>query len=420
MKLIARDFDKDGSGRVDIQPENSEDLWHLFNLIAVGDRIKCSTIRKVIQESATGTTAAQKRHIVVQIRVDTIDYDAAGGELRVKGQNQLESEFIKMGAYHTCEIEVNRKLTLEKSAWDAVHLETLEEACDETRHADLAAVIMQEGLANVCLITPNLTLVRQKIETNIPRKRKAGASSHDKGMQRFYENILQAIRRHVRWDVVKVVLLASPGFVKDDFFKFMLEEAQKREFKELLENKAKFVLCHASSGFKHSLKEVLEDKAVAAKLSTTKFASESKALDDFFEILANTPERAVYGPDYCLKAADRDAIETLLISDALFRSQDLSVRRRYVALVEKVRETNGEVKIFSSMHITGEQLGQVSGIAAILRFPCPEIDDEIEAEEQARLAALHAAERDPPAPAAPAAPAPPAAPQEEFDDDDFI
>jgi len=53
-------------------------------------------------------------------------------------------------------------------------------ACDPMQHADLGAVVMQEGLANVCLVTSCMTLVRAKIETNIPRKRKGQCSQHDK------------------------------------------------------------------------------------------------------------------------------------------------------------------------------------------------------------------------------------------------
>lgn len=53
-------------------------------------------------------------------------------------------------------------------------------ACDPVQHADLAAIVMQEGLAHVCLITSAMTLVRTKIETNIPRKRKGMCSQHDK------------------------------------------------------------------------------------------------------------------------------------------------------------------------------------------------------------------------------------------------
>jgi len=55
-----------------------------------------------------------------------------------------------------------------------------EQACDVTQHADLAAIVMQEGLAHICLITSSMTLVRAKIETNIPRKRKGMCAQHDK------------------------------------------------------------------------------------------------------------------------------------------------------------------------------------------------------------------------------------------------
>lgn len=32
-----------------------------------------------------------------------------------------------------------------------------------------------------------------------------------------------------------------------------------------------------------------------------------------------------------------------------------------------------DVQIFSSLHVSGEQLKQITGIAAILRFPMPEL-----------------------------------------------
>ena len=32
-------------------------------------------------------------------------------------------------------------------------------------------------------------------------------------------------------------------------------------------------------------------------------------------------------------------------------------------------------RIFSSLHVSGEKLGNLSGVAAILRFPVPGIDD---------------------------------------------
>lgn len=39
---------------------------------------------------------------------------------------------------------------------------------------------MQEGLANICLVTSSMTIVRAKIEVAIPRKRKGHAQQHEK------------------------------------------------------------------------------------------------------------------------------------------------------------------------------------------------------------------------------------------------
>jgi protein pelota len=63
----------------------------------------------------------------------------------------------------------------------------------------------------------------------------------------------------------------------------------------------------------------------------------------------------------------------------LFRNSNVSTRKKYVTLVESVREHGGKVYIFSSMHVSGQQLQQVSGVAAILRYPLPDLEELEEA-----------------------------------------
>ncbi len=136
-----------------------------------------------------------------------------------------------MGAYHTLDLELNRKFTLIKPEWDSISLERIEMACDVTQHADLGAVIMQEGLAHICLIQSSMTLVRSKIDVNIPRKRKGHVSQHEKGLHKFYDAVMQGILRHMNFDVVKCILIASPGFVKDQFYEYMIQQAVKSDNK---------------------------------------------------------------------------------------------------------------------------------------------------------------------------------------------
>jgi protein pelota len=45
MKLIKKDIEKDGHGEITLLPEEPEDMWHTYNLIMVGDRVRASTIR---------------------------------------------------------------------------------------------------------------------------------------------------------------------------------------------------------------------------------------------------------------------------------------------------------------------------------------------------------------------------------------
>ena len=98
-------------------------------------------------------------------------------------------------------------------------------------------------------------------------------------------------------------------------------------------------------------------------------------LESFYKMLKHESDRAFYGPKHVRLAVEAEAVETLLVSDKLFRANNVAERRRYVELVDKVKETGGDVKIFSSLHISGEQLDQLSGICALLRFPMAEIEE---------------------------------------------
>lgn len=384
MKLIAKNFEKDSSGSVVLVPEEAEDMWHAYNLIAVGDHLKSTTIRRVQTESVTGSVSSNKVRTTLAIAVEGIEFDTQACMLRIKGRNVEENQYVKMGAYHTIDLELNRKFTLIKEYWDIIALERVDMACDPAQHADLGAVLLHEGLCHIFLVTSSMTIVRAKIDINIPRKRKGFCSQHDKGLLRFYDAIIQGVLRHFNFEVLKCILVASPGFVKDQFCDYMFQQAVKNDWKSITENKSKFLLAHSSSGHKHSLKEVLADPAVTSKLADTKAAGEVKALDNFFTMLQTEPDRAYYGLGQIEMASEAMAVETLLVTDELFRSTDLLTRKRYVKLVENVKDNGGDVRVFSSLHVSGEQLGQLSGVAAILRFPMPDIsdgDDESSSEE---------------------------------------
>lgn len=73
-----------------------------------------------------------------------------------------------------------RKFRLTKaSGWDSVALDRIAESTREGRGAEIGAVVCGEGTAAICLLSEHMTLVRQRIDCAVPRKR-SGTSAHDK------------------------------------------------------------------------------------------------------------------------------------------------------------------------------------------------------------------------------------------------
>ena len=99
----------------------------------------------------------------------------------------------------------------------------------------------------------------------IPRKRRGSATQHEKALERFYDTVLQAVLRHVNFEVVsffrelndpelvevtivhiwyrsslnfkvvKAVVVASPGFVKDQFLDYLKQYSIKNDVKGMKE-----------------------------------------------------------------------------------------------------------------------------------------------------------------------------------------
>ncbi|EOY09959.1 Eukaryotic release factor 1 (eRF1) family protein isoform 3 [Theobroma cacao] len=286
MKVVRRDLVPNGPGSVKMIPVDSDDLWSVYNLIATGDSVMARTVRKVLRETAGGRDA-ERITLKLEIKVEAIDYDKEGSILRIRGKNILENEHVKIGAFHTLELELHRPFVLRKDIWDSLALDVLQQASDPGASADLAVVLMQEGLANILLVGKSMTSTRSRIETSIPRKHGPAIAGYEAALKKFFENVLQAFMKHIDFNVVRCAVIASPGFTKDQFHRHLLLEAERRQLRPIIENKSRIILVHTSSGYKHSLREVLDAPNVMNMIKDTKAAQEVRALKDFFSMLSN-------------------------------------------------------------------------------------------------------------------------------------
>ncbi|KAL5718711.1 hypothetical protein ACHQM5_011588 [Ranunculus cassubicifolius] len=421
MKILTKNYArlKDRAGRVKLMPEESEDLWIIYNLVCKGDTVKSFTTRKVPVETDARTREGERVKIIFKIRVEIIEYDKEGSVLRVRGKNISHNQYVEIGQFHTFEIEPRRFFVLgnpvyllsilvipisvalqmeqiirnfiwgtnefkrgqhlvnwdEVYVWDSMAIDSLRQAANPAASADLAVVLITEGLANIFLVGNSITTQCCRREASIPRKHGPAIACYESALNKFFGTVLQAFLKYVDFKVVRCAVIAGPGLTSQQFFKHLLLEAERKNLRDIIKNKSKLLLAHANSAYKHSLGDVLYAPHVMKLIKDTKAAKEVQVLNKFFEMLSNDQDRAWYGPKHIEVAHERMAIQVLLITDELFRNTDIATRKKYVELVKSVEDTWGNALIYSSMHVSGERLPQLTGIAAILRFPLPNLED---------------------------------------------
>lgn len=289
MKLVGKHIDKHGAGHVTLRPEDDEDMWHLYNLIQEGDSVRAPAIRRVQNVSSTGSTESHRVRLSLTIKVGRVDFSSSAApsstsdapssgdpassvpnttaSLHISGRVISENPHVKMGAFHTLDIEANRDVRVEKvDGWDSVALSRVEEAIVPGRGAEVGAVVCGEGTATFCLLSQHMTLVAHRLTVPIPRKSSSsGTAQHEKALQRFYAAVYDAFTRHIPYGTggLRAIVVASPGWVRDSIVDYMINEATKRGDKALARTlKEKVVKVHINSPHVHSLVEVLKSPEV--------------------------------------------------------------------------------------------------------------------------------------------------------------
>lgn len=75
---------------------NTDDVWNIYNLIAIGDLVTGTCTRKVQKESS-GLTKIEKKTFVATLLVTGFAYDTETDTLRITGKCAKENKWIGMG-----------------------------------------------------------------------------------------------------------------------------------------------------------------------------------------------------------------------------------------------------------------------------------------------------------------------------------
>lgn len=316
MKYSRLNLTKMQQGSINLTPEDSDDIWLLSNLINQGDQVECITYRKV-QLSDSDKSATQRLKMVLCVVVEKLDVDLEGGSLRINGKNIKENEWVGMGSYHTLQVEIGMMAKIYKDKWDQLDIELVKQASDEMRNCKVGAIVLQEGLAHLCILLNDLNVkVLEKVEGKLPKKKLGSTSKSDAATEKFYTNLSQRIFALFDLQKLKALIITSPGNFKEELYTKLL-----KDFPSLPKNK--ILKITSSSGQITSLQESLKDPKIVNLLSDTKNFQDNKLMDVFHKNLekssSDTHLLSVFGYSEVFKVVKQGAVKDLMISDNIFR-----------------------------------------------------------------------------------------------------
>jgi protein pelota len=358
MQVKSRVETAEGRERVTIVPDTTDDLWHLTYVVEPGDLVEGDTTRRIQRDDdQLRDTGGEREHMHVTLSVTDVEFHRFANRLRVGGEIVDCSREDQLGFHHTLNVEVHDELTIEKD-FKPDQFDRLKEAQAASDQPDVAVATVEEGQAHVH------TIAQYGTEEYASLTGSTGKGEYASSRSDLFDELADVLS-HLDVDAI---ILAGPGFTKRDALS-NLEETHPEVAEQV-------TVVDTSSVGDRGVHEVLSRGAVEDVQERTRIAEEARLVDELTERMAEGAKVA-YGPEAVAEAAAFGAVERLLVVDERLRlergatpeegatgdwAQDVD------AIVRDVEQQGGEVTVLSSEFQPGQQLSNLGGIAALLRY----------------------------------------------------
>ncbi|MBT8507292.1 mRNA surveillance protein Pelota [Methanomicrobiaceae archaeon CYW5] len=338
MKAEFEEFRKQ-TGEIRLFPESLDDLWHLKHLLREGDLIYAQTFRSLeSQTDKVRPEKSEKKPVRLGIRVTKVEFHHNANRLRISG---VIVHGVDEGFHHTVNLEAGQEISVIKH-WHGIDLERIERAVRASTAGVVHVISLEEGYAEVY----RMRQYGPELFTTI-----SGGSGKREGTDArsmFFGDAMAAVQ-----ETTGPLVIAGPGFVKEDFLKFI-----RLRNEELADRCLTVETRRVGKG---AVQEVIGQGVLERITEDIQLAREVSLLDQFLARMGGDGAIA-YGIEEVRKAIAFGAVEDLLVIDHLIRDEAIT------STLEEAEAVRARITVYSSEFEPGKQLEALGGIAALLRF----------------------------------------------------
>ena len=350
MRIIKQDTKE---GFIEVVPETLDDLWHLSHIIEEGDNASSKTTRRIQDNTGDKLRSDRgvKKTFYLGLDIENIAFHFFTVKLRLTGViTKGPEDLIPLGSHHTLEVKLNTPITIRKGRWPKWAIKRLNQAIDASKKLSAIIIVLEDDTATIGLMRQFGIEYYGPIKGHVSGKRIID-KNRQKNITQFYEKVIESIEK---FDSIQNIVIAGPGFVKNDFYDYL-----KDKYKDL----AKISVIEATGcGGRNGISEVLKKGTVEKLTSENRVALEMGAINNLLGEIGKNSSKIAYGVKQTKDAINLGAVSQLLILDTKVASENMG------DLMDMVENMKGEVMVVSSEHEGGQQLESLGGMAAILRY----------------------------------------------------
>jgi protein pelota len=328
-----------GYGEARLFPEVPDDLWHLEHLVSPGDLVFAATLRTAdTPQDKLRPEKAEKRPVRIGIRVERVSFHPYTNRLRIGGVIEHGPD---LGSHHTFNIDAGSELSVIKQ-WSHLDRERLERAERSTTFGAIHIITLEEGEAQLFRLRQ---FGPEWVETITIGSGKGAGSE---GKKILFETVLSRLTL-----ISDHIVLAGPGFVKDDFIKFLKEKA--------MDLRDRVLVVETRGTGRGGVQEVIGQGIIEQLVGDLQLQREVRVMDEFLTRISKG-EPVAYGLHEVEEAVSCGAAEQIMVADSMLHNPHI------ITTLEQAERTRAQIRVLSTAFEPGMQLGSLGGIAALLRY----------------------------------------------------
>jgi protein pelota len=305
-------------------------------------------------ESGGRAKAAERKKMWIQLRIITTEYKTYSSILRVHGT--IEQAPMDIGSHHTHLVEVGDEIELHSlSGFPEYDRLLLTETMTSDKKSNVSIIVVENDEIVLFEVT------RRGLREGATWTMRGGGK---RGDIRTSETVAKSFQQQVAKEILAAtstklpMILCGPGHARERLRQVILAQDPQRTIR----------LVSTSMAGRPGANEIIREGLADELLSEHAISKEIQLLEEVWLRLSKNGAVA-YGENELSKAMNEGAIETLLVSADTLRNPEAMIDGTPVSTwIQGISDIGAELVQCSSDHDSGEQLNNMGGVIALLRY----------------------------------------------------